>query len=73
MIKKSELIQKIYLHLVNKKRQGQGVIEYAGAMIVAALIVAAVLVIGTGGMGNVYNKIFNQVQNFFNNQAANIK
>ncbi len=57
--------------LFNKKR-GQGVIEYAGAMIVAALIVAAVLVIGQAGMGNVYNSIFGGVETFFTAQAGNL-
>jgi hypothetical protein len=55
------------------KKKGQGVIEYAGAMIVAALIVAAVLTIGTGGMSSVYNSIFNNVKTYFNTQAGNIK
>lgn len=54
------------------KKQGQGVIEYAGAMIVAALIVAAVLVIGQQGMGNVYTSIFTGVEGFFNTQAGNL-
>ncbi len=52
------------------RQKGQGVIEYAGAMIVAALIVAAVLTIGQAGMGNVYNSIFGGVQNFFNTQSS---
>ncbi len=55
-----------------QKQAGQGVIEYAGAMIVAALIVAAVLVIGQQGMGNVYNSIFGGVQSFFTTQSGNL-
>jgi hypothetical protein len=57
------------INLKNKKR-GQGVIEYAGAMIVAALIVAAVLVIGREGMGRVYTQIFGGVEGFFTEQSA---
>jgi Flp pilus assembly pilin Flp len=58
--------------LAAAKKRGQGVIEYAGAMIVAALIVAAVLVVGTQGMGTVYNTLFDNVQNFFTTQSGNI-
>ena len=67
--------QTILTHLMKTmgKQKGQGVIEYAGAMIVAALIVAAVLTIGQSGMSNVYNSIFNGVQNYFSNQSNNIK
>jgi hypothetical protein len=53
-------------------RPGQGVIEYAGAMIVAALIVMAVLTIGQSSMTNIYNSIFNGVQGFFNTQSSNL-
>ncbi len=63
------------MKMINKlmsKKAGQGVIEYAGAMIVAALIVAAVLVIGQQGMGNVYNSIFGGVQSFFTTQSGNL-
>ncbi len=57
---------------LNSKKRGQGVIEYAGAMIVAALIVAAVLVVGRDGMTNVYNSIFDGVENFFNTQSNDL-
>lgn len=67
----SEKMTQVYVWLMSKKK-GQGVIEYAGAMIVAALIVAAVLVIGQAGMGNVYNSIFSNVQNFFKTQSGNL-
>jgi hypothetical protein len=63
---------KILAKLLNRKKEGQGVIEYAGAMIVAALIVAAVLVIGQAGMGNVYNTIFSGVEGFFTTEAGNL-
>jgi len=71
MKKINELMTRLYVAVANKKH-GQGVIEYAGAMIVAALIVAAVLVIGQAGMGNVYNSVFGGVQNYFKAQAANL-
>jgi len=65
------LMTRLYVAIESKKN-GQGVIEYAGAMIVAALIVAAVLVIGQAGMGNVYNAIFGGVENYFTKQAGNL-
>jgi hypothetical protein len=57
---------------LRSKKFGQGIIEYAGAMIVAALIVSAVLLLGENGMKNVYNSVFNGVQNYFTKQAANL-
>lgn len=54
------------------KAKGQGVIEYAGAMIVAALIVAAVLTVGRNGMSNTYNTVFNSVESFFTTQTGNL-
>jgi Flp pilus assembly pilin Flp len=41
-----------------KKRKGQGVVEYAGALVVAAVIVGAALSFGP----TMINTIFNQVQ-----------
>lgn len=71
MSKLNDMMTRLYIRLTSKK-EGQGVIEYAGAMIVAALIVAAVLVIGQTGMTNVYNSIFTGVEGFFQTQAAAI-
>lgn len=50
-----------FSHLLKNKQKGQGIIEYAGAMIVAALIVA-ILTTGMADnnwMYNAYNSIFN--------------
>ncbi len=69
MNKLNEMMTLLYVKAMTRK-PGQGVIEYAGAMIVAALIVAAVLTIGKGGMANVYNSIFGGVQNYFNTQSS---
>jgi Flp pilus assembly pilin Flp len=65
-------MKKQLMNIFMGKKDGQGVIEYAGAMIVAALIVSAVLVIGQGGMGTVYNTLFSGVQNFFTTQGGNL-
>lgn len=58
-----------------KKRRGQGVIEYAGAMIVAAVIVAS-LAAGmqtNNWMYNSYNTIFNASGQMLINAVGNIK
>lgn len=67
------MLEPHYCHL-RKKSPGQGVIEYAGAMIVAALIVAS-LVTGMGTnnwMYNAYNSIMNSAGQMLIDSAANL-
>jgi hypothetical protein len=71
MNKVDEMMTCLYVKVMSKK-PGQGVIEYAGAMIVAALIVAGVLVIGQSGMGTVYNTLFTSIKSFFTTQTGNL-
>lgn len=47
------------------KSKGQGVIEYAGALVIAAVLVAAVLAVGPAGITNIFNTIMTSVQTFF--------
>lgn len=51
--------------LKSRKQKGQGVIEYAGALVIAAVLVAAVLAIGPTGITNLFTNILNSVQTFF--------
>jgi Flp pilus assembly pilin Flp len=53
---------------MTKKQKGQGVIEYAGALVIAAVLVAAVLAIGPTGISNLFNDILNAVQSYFTGQ-----
>lgn len=53
---------------LTKKVKGQGVIEYAGALVIAAVLVAAVLAIGPTGISNLFNDIMNSVQSYFTGQ-----
>ena len=56
-----------------KASRGQGVIEYAGALVVASCLVAAVIAVGPQGISNLFTNILTQVQTFFTskvNQAA---
>ncbi|MBK8190826.1 MAG: pilus assembly protein [Vampirovibrionales bacterium] len=53
---------------MRKQQKGQGVIEYAGALVIAAVLVAAVLAIGPDGIGNLFNQIMDSVQSFFTGQ-----
>lgn len=45
--------------------KGQGVIEYAGALVVGAVIVSAVIAVGPAGMQTVFTQIITAVQAFF--------
>ena len=44
--------------------KGQGVVEYAGALVVASIIVAGVLAVGPSGFGQVFTAIWAAVGNF---------
>jgi Flp pilus assembly pilin Flp len=47
------------------RRKGQGVIEYAGALVIAAVLVAAVLTIGPTQIGATFTSIMGQVNTYF--------
>lgn len=51
-----------------KSSKGQGVIEYAGALVVAAVMVAAVLAIGPTGIKTLFTNILNSVQTYMTGQ-----
>lgn len=51
-----------------KAPKGQGVIEYAGALVVAAVMVAAVLAIGPSGINTLFTNILNSVQTYMTGQ-----
>ncbi len=58
-----------FLNIKNmKKNKGQGVIEYAGALVIAAVLVAAVLAIGPGAIGTLFQTIMDSVTTFFTGQ-----
>ncbi len=56
--------------LKTKKNKGQGVIEYAGALVIAAVLVAAVLAIGPDGIGQLFQNIMDTVEAFFTGELA---
>ncbi|HEY9746369.1 MAG TPA: hypothetical protein V6C99_09145 [Oculatellaceae cyanobacterium] len=56
------------IKFTNKARKGQGVIEYAGALVIAALLVAAVISLGPDAIENLFTNILTSVQNFFQGQ-----
>jgi hypothetical protein len=53
---------------VMKATKGQGVIEYAGALVIAAVLVSATLAIGPTGITNLFTDIMNSVQSYFTGQ-----
>ncbi|MCE3236043.1 MAG: hypothetical protein K0Q50_2223 [Vampirovibrio sp.] len=52
----------------SRKQKGQGVIEYAGALVIAAVLVAAVLAIGPEGITNLFTEIMTSVQGYLTGQ-----
>jgi hypothetical protein len=60
---------KVQVLLASRKAQkGQGVIEYAGALVIAAVLVAAVLAIGPGGIKTLFTTILTSVQTYMTGQ-----
>ena len=55
-------------NFLRKKQKGQGVIEYAGALVIAAVLVAAVLAIGPTQISSLFTDILNSVQTYFTGQ-----
>jgi len=69
MKKTLPFVVKAQVLLANRKSEkGQGVIEYAGALVVAAVMVAAVLAIGPSGIKTLFTNILNSVQTYMTGQ-----
>jgi Flp pilus assembly pilin Flp len=67
--KETEIMMKLLIKLQTlKATKGQGVIEYAGALVIAAVLVAATLAIGPTGISNLFTDIMNSVQSYFTGQ-----
>ena len=63
------LVVKAQVLLANRKAQkGQGVIEYAGALVIAAVMVAAVLAIGPDGIKTLFTNLLSSVQTYLTGQ-----
>lgn len=54
--------------LIQKKQKGQGVVEYAGALVIAALIVTAVIAAGPDNLATMFNAVVTDVQGSFTGQ-----
>lgn len=57
-------MQKLIKMLQVKKQKGQGVIEYAGAMVIAAVLVAAVIGFGPGAITQLFTSILTGVSSY---------
>lgn|GEM_PF-1753519 len=69
MNKTLSFIVKAQVMLASRKSsKGQGVIEYAGALVIAAVLVAAVLAIGPTGIKTLFTNILNSVQTYMTGQ-----
>lgn len=69
MNKTLPFIVKAQVLLANRKpTKGQGVIEYAGALVVAAVMVAAVLAIGPAGIKTLFTTMLSSIQTYLTGQ-----
>lgn len=60
------MYQMLIAMLASKKsKKGQGVIEYAGALVIAAAIVAGVLLVGPDGMKTLFSTVLSKVSATF--------
>ena len=59
-----------YIVATSRASKGQGVIEYAGALVIAAVVVALVLSVGPKGISSLFTTILTAVQNFFTGQLS---
>lgn len=51
-----------------RKNKGQGVIEYAGALVIAAVLVAAVIGVGPDAIKLLFTNLLTSVQSYFTNK-----
>jgi hypothetical protein len=65
-------MKKLLKKLFANKKKGQGVVEYAGALVIAAVIVATVLAIAPTAMGDIYNTVYGAIDTFFSNSVTQL-
>jgi Flp pilus assembly pilin Flp len=58
---------------VFKKKKGQGVVEYAGALVIGAAVVAAALAVGPDMIKTIFTNIQTQISGMFTTAGAKIK
>jgi hypothetical protein len=49
----------------SQKKKGQGVVEYAGALVVAALVVGAVVGTAPGALSGLFTGVTTSIQTYF--------
>ena len=57
---------------MRKKQSGQGIIEYAGAIVAAATLVAVVLSAGPDGISQLFTNVLDSTQAMLNGHIAGI-
>lgn len=60
-----ELMVALEMFKVKRAHKGQGVIEYAGALVIAAVLVAAVIGVGPDAIKTLFTNLLTSVQTFF--------
>jgi hypothetical protein len=56
-----------------KKQKGQGVVEYAGALVIGAAVVATVLFAGPNLIQGVFTQIQTSIQTMFTSGTAQVQ
>lgn len=59
--------------ILYRKQKGQGVVEYAGALVIAAAIVAAVLAVGPGSIGTIISTITGAISTYLSGKATGLQ
>ena len=57
---------------MRKQVKGQGVIEYAGALVIASALVATVLAVGPEGMSDLFENILAAANDVFTSNLSEI-
>lgn len=58
------------LNATGKKRKGQGIVEYAGAIVVATVLVGAVLAVGPQAMGDMFKNVIGGISTSLTSKAS---
>jgi Flp pilus assembly pilin Flp len=59
--------------MMNKKAKGQGVVEYAGALVIGAVIVATALAAGPTAINGVFTTLTGNITTMFTTPLSNIQ
>lgn len=56
--------------MMKQAKKGQGVVEYAGALVVAAVIVSAAIAFAPATLSGMFETILGSIETFFNGEVT---